>query len=180
MSNLDESIRTLHLGCGRHKEPDSYGVDLAEESAADLIWDLDRRPWPLPDARFDRVVMTDVLEHVGDVIGVMEESYRVTAPGARIHIQAPFAASHYIWTDPTHRRGFTSRSFKYFSESFSQAHFQYTKARFEVISCEYVIVNPKWFDRLLLRLANRSKFRYERRFMYWYPAENIRFELERR
>lgn len=180
MRSIRETTRVLHLGCGRQKEAGAYGVDMAADSAADLIWDLDQRPWPLPDERFDRVVLTDVLEHVDNVIGVMEEIYRVTTPGAAVHVQAPFASSHHIWTDPTHRRGFTSRSFKYFDESFSREHFQYTEARFDVVSCEYTIINPKWFDRLLLRLANRWKFRYERRFMYWYPAENIRFELRRR
>ncbi len=154
-------------------------MDLAAESDADLVWDLDQRPWPLPADRFDRIIVVDVLEHVDDVIGVMEEIYRVGTKGARVHIQAPFAASHFLWTDPTHRRAFTSRSFKYFSDAFSKTHFHYTQARFSVVECEYLVTNAKWFDRVLLRLANRWKYRYERRFMYWYPAENIRFELER-
>lgn len=169
---------TLHLGCGRRKRPGALGVDIAPSAAADLRWDLDRVPWPLPGDAFETVVMIDVLEHVENVIAVMEEVYRVGRAGAAVEIQSPFAASHHLWTDPTHRRGFTSRSFKYFDPDFAAEHFEYTQARFRVREMQYRMWSPKWYDRLLLHLVHRYSFLYERRFMYWYPVENIFFRLE--
>ena len=57
---------TLHLGCGRSKVPGSLGVDISPppSSAADVIWDLNKTPWPLPAAAFDTVYLIDVLEHL--------------------------------------------------------------------------------------------------------------------
>lgn len=167
----------LHLGCGRQKHPGAFGVDIVEDSDADLIWNLNDVPWPLPSGVFAKVYMIDVLEHLEDVLSILEEVYRVCCTGADVIVQAPFATSHHLWTDPTHRRGFTSRSFKYFSAEFAANHFRYADVEFAVVHTEYRIHAPKWYDRLLLRLANRHKFTYEKRFMYWYPVENIFFQL---
>ena len=46
---------TLDIGCGSRKtEPDAIGIDVSPDSAADHVWNLDRYPWPLEDARFSR------------------------------------------------------------------------------------------------------------------------------
>src|SRR5688500_4162690 len=180
--NLPE---VLHLGCGKNKYPGALGVDKVKTSAVDLAWDLNRIPWPLPANAFSKVYIIDVLEHLDDVIATMDEVYRVCQPKAEVVIIAPFVSSHHLWTDPTHKRGFTSRSFKYFTEEFASAHFEYSKSRFRVLEAEYDkyedwiwIYRPKWFDRQLLRLVNKHKVLYERRFMYWYPVQNIYFRLQ--
>lgn len=167
----------LHLGCGRRKADGAFGVDVVADSAADLVWDLGERPWPLPDNAFEKIILIDVLEHLADVVGVMEEVYRVARPGAEVIVQSPFASSHHLWTDPTHLRGLTSRSFKYFTDEFARQNFAYSEARFSVEHVEYRMHAPKWYDRILMGWANRNKFKYERRFMYWFPAENIYFVL---
>lgn len=174
----------LHLGCGKKKVPGAFGVDLGEHTAADLRWDLDRRPWPLPDDAFTLVYMISVLEHVDDVVAVMEETHRVCRAGAEVRIFAPFASSHHLWTDPTHRRGFTSNSFKYFTDDFAAEAFEYSPARYAVEDVRYNhyedwmwVYRPGWLDRWLLRLANRHKALYEKRFMYWYPVQTIYFRL---
>lgn len=174
----------LHLGCGKKKYPGAFGVDAGAHAAADLQWNLDQRPWPLPDDTFSLVYMVSILEHVEDVIGVMEEVHRVGRPGAEVRIYAPFASSHHLWTDPTHRRGFTANSFKYFDDQFAAGAFEYSTARFEVADVEYNkyedwmwVYRPKRLDRWLLRLANRHKMLYEKRFMYLYQVQTIFFQL---
>jgi SAM-dependent methyltransferase len=174
----------LHLGCGNHKYPGALGVDRVRTAAVDLEWDLNDTPWPLPSQTFNKVYLIDVLEHLEDVIETMNEVYRVARDNAEVVIIAPFVSSHHLWTDPTHKRGFTSRSFKYFTDEFAAAHFEYSNARFRLIEVEYDKYEdwiwdyrPKWFDRKLLRLVNKHKLLYERRFMYWFPVQNIYFRL---
>lgn len=175
MTNPLPSI--LHLGCGRNKIADSLGVDIAPSPAVDLIWDLNKIPWPLPTASFDKVYLIDVLEHLDNVISVMEEVHRVSKEGATVFIQSPFASSFRVWADPSHRRGFTSTSFRYFTAEFCAAHFEYSKARFRVRHVEYRVCPSRWYDRLIAALANRFKTVYEKRFLYWFPLDNIYFEL---
>lgn len=180
----------LHLGCGRVKHPQALGVDSEADSAADLIWDLDRTPWPLPADAFTKIYLINVLEHLEDVVRIMEEVHRVGRDGAEVIILAPFASSHHLWTDPTHRRGFTSRSFQYFTEAFARRHFAYTAARFRQLEVTYDRhrpwgenegwlwqYRPKWWERLILRTINRHKMRYEQRFMYWYQVRNVFYRL---
>lgn len=177
---------TLHLGCGRKKYPlgPALGVDAVPGPGVDVIWDLDRRPWPLPDGAFSKIYLVNVLEHLADVVATMEEVHRVCRPGAEVVVLAPCASSHHLWTDPTHRRSFLSRSFQYFSDRFADEQFSYTRARFDLLEVAYEkyedwiwAYRPKWYDRLLLGLANRHKDLFERRFLYWYQIRNIYFRL---
>ncbi len=175
----------LHLGCGKKKYQGSYGVDCSRLSDADLVWDLEQRPWPLPENTFKTAYLVSVLEHVDDVVGVMEELHRVCRPGAEIRIYAPFASSHHVWTDPTHKRGFTSQSFKYFTEDFAENYFEYSTVRYRILDVRYNyyedwiwVYRPKWYERWILKLASRYKSLYEKRFMYWYPVQTIFFQLE--
>jgi SAM-dependent methyltransferase len=176
----------LHLGCGRRKYPlaPALGVDASPNAGVDVVWDLDCRPWPLPDGAFGKVYLVNVLEHLEDVVATMEEVHRVCRPDAEVVVLAPFASSHHLWTDPTHRRGFTSRSFQYFSGGFADEHFSYTPVRFEILEATYEkyedwiwAYRPRWYDRFLLRLANRYKDVYERRFLYWYQIRNLYVRL---
>jgi len=178
----------LHLGCGQAKYPAklgrALGVDAEAASAADLVWDLNRLPWPLPSHAFSKIYLVNVLEHLDDVIGIMEEVYRVGRQDAEVVILAPFASSHHLWTDPTHKRAFTARSFQYFTKAYAERTFHYSDARFEQLEVTYEryedwmwVYRPRWYDRMFLALANRYKDRYERRFMYWYQVRNIYFRL---
>lgn len=180
----------LHLGCGGVKHPGALGVDRAAGPSVDLAWDLDRRPWPLPDDAFSRVYAFNVLEHLDDVVATMEEVHRISRPGAEVRILSPAPSGHHLWTDPTHRRAFLSRSFQYFTDEFASRHFSYSAARFEVLEVTYDPLGPweadegwiwryrpPWWDRLLLRMVNAHKDLYERRFLYWYPVRNVYFRL---
>lgn len=170
----------LHLGCGRKKCPGAFGVDRAHSPSVDLQHDLAVRPWPLPSDHFAKVYLIDVLEHLDDVIGALEEVHRVCRARAEVVIIGPSAGSHHLWGDPTHRRAFTSRSFACFEAGFGERHFDYTDARFRIVEATYGKwedwihqVHLHWYDRLLHGLANRYTGIYERRFLYWYPIPNL-------
>lgn len=172
--------RTLELGCGFTKTPGAYGVDILAESQADLIHDLDVFPYPLQDNSWDRIICHDVLEHVENFIRTMEEIWRVGAPGATIEIHAPFMSSVNYFSDPTHRRAFTSRSFDYFSEGTAAARLGYSRARFELLHCEYDAedrARRRGFHRWILGWANRNKTLYENRYAFVYPVYNISYSL---
>ncbi|MFV0257883.1 MAG: methyltransferase domain-containing protein [Acidimicrobiales bacterium] len=56
---------------------------------------------PFPDGTFDRVVASEVLEHVPDDLGVMAELHRVLRPGGRLAATVPAALPEQIcwWLD---------------------------------------------------------------------------------
>ena len=65
--------RVLDIGCGPNKVPGATGMDRRTMPGVDVVHDLNSRPDPFDDNAFDEIHARHVLEHVDDMIGVMEE-----------------------------------------------------------------------------------------------------------
>jgi hypothetical protein len=177
-------LRVLDLGCGRHKLPGATGMDTSPLSEADVVQDLDDRPWPFEDGTFHHVRAQDVLEHVNDFIGVMGEIHRVCRAGATVLVRMPFMSSSNLATDPTHRRSATSRTFAYFDPHQPLGRYDYSGARFELVEFHYHRAYPgkigramRLVDQLLVPALERNAVVYETYFAYLYPVQDISFEL---
>jgi SAM-dependent methyltransferase len=96
--------RILDVGCGRDKYPGAIGIDINPATAADVLCDLDLSRLPFADDSFDEVRAVHVVEHVDDMMAVMEELHRVTRAGGRIFVVTPHYSDVASWTDPTHKR----------------------------------------------------------------------------
>jgi 2-polyprenyl-3-methyl-5-hydroxy-6-metoxy-1,4-benzoquinol methylase len=172
--------KILELGCGSEKMPGAIGVDINPQSAADVIHDLDQFPYPFADSEFDRIICREVLEHVNNFVRTLEEIWRLGKPGARVEISGPFMSSVNFFSDPTHKRAFTSRSFDYFIEGTKSFNYRYSHARFMLLSVEYdkyELQHRRGPGRWLLNWANRNKEQYENRYAFIYPVYTIYFEL---
>lgn len=65
----------LDIGCGQGKTPNSIGVDIRRTKGADVIADIQHRPFK--DQSVDKILCLQILEHIDDLIKAMEESHRV-------------------------------------------------------------------------------------------------------
>lgn len=77
-----------------------------------------------------------VLEHLREVIPLMNDCYKVLKPGGIMEISVPLAGTDAFWQDPTHVRGFIRRTFDYFcdDESTKDAREEYgITSKFEVV-----------------------------------------------
>jgi len=176
--------RILDVGCGRDKLPGAIGIDSNPRSDADIVHDIDQRPWPIESDSITRVRAQDVLEHVADFFGVMSEIHRVCVDGAIVDVRMPFMSSLNFATDPTHRRAGTSGTFDYFDPSRPLGNYRYTDARFDLIEFRYGRFYHglpgaffKLIDRLLLPYFERKSAIYEHYFAYIYPVHEISYRL---
>ena len=71
------------------------------EFQPDLVWDLDRRPFPLPRDYFEHILARDVIEHVASIQDFMEEMHALLLPGATIEITTPHFSCANSFIDPT-------------------------------------------------------------------------------
>ena len=72
------------------------------------------RPLPLADEVADEVHAHHLLEHVRNLVQLMEEIYRVCRPGATVHVSGPYYTSRGAFRDPTHVRFLAEDTFQYF------------------------------------------------------------------
>jgi SAM-dependent methyltransferase len=165
----------LNLGCGRKLMAGALNLDRSDDIGAGLVHDLRRMPWPLPADHFRSVHAYDVVEHLDDVVGTLEEIHRICRPGASVHLTVPHFSSSNAFTDVTHQHFFSARSFEPFDGAhelsfYSQARFRYRHVR--------ISFHPSLVNKIVFRLANRWPHAYEQRWAWIFPAWFLFFELE--
>jgi SAM-dependent methyltransferase len=107
-------LRTVDVGCGGTKQrPTSVGLDLYPAPGVDVLADV-TRPLPLADRSVDRVYAVHVLEHVLDLVGLMNELHRVLADDGVLHVLSPHWRSITAVGDPTHVKYLDVQTFKWF------------------------------------------------------------------
>ena len=188
---MKENKKILDLGCGKRKHKGAIGIDYEKDSNADIIWDLNKVPYPFEDNTFDLVYCSDILEHLDNIIKVIEELYRISKHGAKIIIGSPHFSSHNAYTDLTHRRAFAIRSFDFFSDDeTSVIKYSHLNARFKILT-KKIIPNRfifkfrgKWLKirniplEFLINLSPFTQDIYERFFTFIFTAEGVYFELK--
>jgi SAM-dependent methyltransferase len=162
----------LDLGCGRRKARGAFGIDMVSLPAVDLVHDLQRIPYPLPDSCADEICLMHVLEHLADPLPILQEVWRLARPGGRVLIRTPHYSGHYAWKDPTHRRAFSAESFHYFGEN---DYSYYSEARFHVsgVRLKYFLEEEYWpwahraWGRIVQRFLDAHPTFAERFLCYW-------------
>jgi predicted SAM-dependent methyltransferase len=167
-------LKVLDLGCGANKTPGAFGIDCLPGPGVDLVHDLNTTPWPLQDSSFDRIVCAHVVEHLNNLVGVMEEIHRVGKPGAHVTIVTPHFSSLNSWEDPTHVRHFARRSFSFFDP---ESRHHYTQRRLKTVSVRLTFGSGLW------DLMGRTHYAlwpnlWEKHFCFTWRARNLEVELE--
>lgn len=87
-------------------------LDKCQEPGIDVIRDIEKQCLPFGDSTVDHIHCGDVLEHIHDLVFVMNELWRILKPGGRLHISTPYGEVG--WQHPTHVRIFFPQSWAYF------------------------------------------------------------------
>jgi SAM-dependent methyltransferase len=177
-------VKALDVGCGRTKAAGAIGIDIEPHPGVDVVHDLDRFPYPFADGEFDRIVASHSLEHLADVVRVLEELHRIAAPGAVVEIEVPHFSSCDAYTDVTHRHFFGYRSFDYFTEAGLYGVHRYRKGRYE-IAARHINFWPLRGDSRIVPhrllgiewLANRHPTFYEKFLAFVFPARSLSVRL---
>lgn len=109
----------LNLGCGSQIFDGWVNVD--KFGKPDQILDLETFPWPWDDNSADEILLSHVLEHLGQkpevFIAIMRELYRVCRDGATLRVRVPHPRHDTFLTDPTHVRPITAATMEMFSRT---------------------------------------------------------------
>jgi SAM-dependent methyltransferase len=108
----------LNLGCGRNPIAGYTNLDRQELPGVDVVHDLEVSPLPFPDDTFSEIIGVDLIEHITNALGLMQELWRIARPDATCTFALPYGSSDDAWEDPTHVRPYFVNSWSYFSQPF--------------------------------------------------------------
>lgn len=136
LPNTDPKAVKLDVGCGYNKRNDSegwIGVDFDGNSLADITCNIEKG-LPFPDNSVDFIFTSHTLEHMVDLIFVMEEFYRVLKKDGILEIIVPYYESSDALRHPDHKRFFNKEIWNFWNpEAFQEDRKSYgVKAMFEV------------------------------------------------
>jgi len=122
----DASGIRLDIGCGANKQRGFVGMDVRDLHDVDIVHDIHRKPWPLPDESVLVAMCSHLVEHIPPVIWTpehgtrflfiefMDEVWRILKPGGECAIACPHGSSQGFLQDPTHCNALNETRFAYF------------------------------------------------------------------
>jgi SAM-dependent methyltransferase len=116
LSLSERQLKVADIGCGGQKQiPWACGIDRLFYPGVDVVTDLEE-PLPFSDDTFDHVFAIHVLEHIRDLISLMNELHRILRPTGVLHVLTPNWRHVNTVADPTHIRFMDTQTFKYFCQ----------------------------------------------------------------
>jgi predicted SAM-dependent methyltransferase len=107
--------RKLQLGCGNveHKRNNWINIDIAPDGQPEIQRDLNKC-LPFSSNTIEQIYTAHTLEHIENLVGVMNESFRVLIPGGKMDVVVPSYDGVGAWGSPTHVRCFSALTMREF------------------------------------------------------------------
>ncbi|MFZ1970831.1 MAG: methyltransferase domain-containing protein [Candidatus Nanoarchaeia archaeon] len=173
----------LNLGCGQVKLDGYLNCDISSTVNPDMVINLEKK-LPFKDDSVDEIIAYHVIEHVWNIIPLINEMHRVVKKGGRIDIRVPYYSSSAAASDLTHLHPFSFTSFDYVEfEPKGKNHIgkiqshEYGDIRFKFFKKEIVFCRTYTFFGLYF-FANKFPNIYEAFFANLFPANEVHFILE--
>jgi len=164
----DKVEKILDVGCGCDKMPNALGIDIDENSNADIIHDLDIFPYPVEDNSFDKIFAKHIIEHLDHPQEFIAELYRIIKIGGEILIETPHFSNYVCYTEHQHKLFY---SYFLLLNLIRPLNMKIVK---------YDITFYKTFRHFGIQfLANKNPRNYERFWPYIFPAENLKLIVEK-
>lgn len=109
-------MKKLNAGCGTNRLKGYINSDINPKFKPDVIWDMRiKSKWP--NNYFDEILCDNVLEHMIDVMPIMEELHRILKQGGKLIIIVPHFTSVF-WAVLDHKRAFSVFTFDRHSKEY--------------------------------------------------------------
>jgi SAM-dependent methyltransferase len=179
---MDEKLRRwvegygkkrLNMGCGQRKDPWEFGIDIDSNSKADMLVDLDKFPYPIPDDSFDQVYCSHVIEHLKDWVNAIREMIRITKNGGTIEILTPHCSSVVSFSTVGHINHYAISTFTMsLPNIIKEYEIEKIELRYLLTTERHKSIWEKVFHKMLTYLANRNLHLCERVWCYWFGGFN--------
>jgi len=108
----------IQLGGGDDPQGGFINIDINKGSTVDIVHDLEKYPWPLPNECADLILASHIIEHINPAklgfIKFMDEIWRITKPRGQLMVATPYGGSFVYYQDPTHVNPCNEATWSYF------------------------------------------------------------------
>ena len=191
IENLNKDNRNvLEFGCGQSRKfRDSITLDIMNFDSVDVVVDIGQGLSFIADNSIDEIHSYHFLEHIEDFEFLMKEIYRVLKVGGRKIGAVPHFSNPHFYSDYTHKSFFGLYTFYYMSKSskltrpvptfYNEMDFKIIEIKFNFYSFFMLSRLRKKICKVLFNLNDYIKEYYEENLCYFFPANEIRFVLEK-
>lgn len=178
---MAKGLLKLNLGCGTRHMKGFVNCDMFKEVNPDKIVDLEKK-LPFENSSVDFIWASMVVEHVQNIIQLINEFHRICANGAKIIIRVPFFSSWHFSTGFTHVRAFNHRTLDCFNGHYYVNDYHAKGKRFDIKS-EIIFGGGKigkYINAIYYPFVNAStltKDIYCRFFAYIIPALEVKYTI---
>ncbi len=82
-------MKVLNLGCGIKPMKNAVNVDIDKSKNPDIVWDLNKTPYPFDDGEFDEVHASGIIEHLEEQVPFITECHRILKPKGHLYLAFP-------------------------------------------------------------------------------------------
>jgi hypothetical protein len=107
----------VDLGCGRNKQSGFIGLDIISFSDVDIVHDLEKFPWPLPNESVSFMIASRLVNYIDPkkFILFMNEAWRVLKNEGQFVMSMSYSGSKGDFQDPLHVNHINEATWRYFS-----------------------------------------------------------------
>ncbi len=127
-------MKELIIGCGQNTKQkilangenrnyqNPVTLDINADHKPDIVYDLEKLPYPFEDNEFDEIHAYEVLEHTGQqgdykfFFAQFAEFWRILKPGGLLMATVPHYKSMWAYGDPSHTRVINQGSLVFLSQ----------------------------------------------------------------
>ncbi len=114
----------LDVGCGKDKQKGFVGLDIIKHPKVDIIHDVQKFPWPVPNSVCFQILMSHLWEHIEPKyrFQLMDECWRICRHDGQLLISAPYANSIGAAAHPAHYGCPNGLTFTFFDPNYELFH----------------------------------------------------------
>lgn len=154
----------LNLGSRNDAEEGWMNLDIVNYPEVDIIWDLNKHPYPFKNNTIEEIKAIHIIEHLDNPKRFLQEIERILKKGGKALIITPhFSNGLLTWGELEHKRTFSTNSINECDWNFKVEKRIIFGTFYRVLGIEF--------------LANRFSNIYEIYLAWIFPAKLLEFRL---
>jgi SAM-dependent methyltransferase len=174
-------MKKLNIGAGTLPKAGYDNLDYINYNGKiEIVADLMQLPLPIQDNTYDIIEGDHILEHMPNLVPLLEDLYRIAKPGAKLSFLVPHYASGNWAIDPTHCNKFNIQTLEIFDshDQRNKIHPWGVNSKFKFKLTSWKLTFNPWILKPMELFVKKFSGFYEYHLAHIIQPEDLHFTLE--